>query len=220
MVTRHYHGVMDHDWPKLSQELDRALARYIQWERPLRRFRAENYRRLNQDGYTWEIYQEELAELEDRLADEKSPHAMLRRLFDQVCAAFIVAGADQQATIRAFVAERKALGLLLWRFANYLTHRLSVGINAPRVATALAAIAIDNCSANYRDTLMTLADLYVAAESGGIDPRPLFAAAANWATDEVTPGGCESLAAMLRDFHESSVLRERRLLGEPYGGPI
>jgi hypothetical protein len=87
------------------------------------------------------------------------------------------------------------------------------------VTTALAAVAIDNCSANYRDTLMTLADLFVAAEEAGIDPRLLFAQAASWATDEVTSGGCQSLAAMLRGFHNSSVLRERRQLAEPYGGP-
>ena len=66
---------------------------------------------------------------------------------------------------------------------------------------------------------MTLADLYVAAEQAGVDPRPLFAAASELATDEFTPGGCESLARMLRDFHESSVLRERRGMDGPYGGP-
>ncbi len=67
--------------------------------------------------------------------------------------------------------------------------------------------------------LMTLADLYVAAEEAGIDPRPPFAAAAELATGEFTAGGCDSVAKMLREFHASSVLRERRGLGGPYGGP-
>jgi hypothetical protein len=132
-----------------------------------------------------------------------------------------VAGDDaQRGEIRRFVAERTKLGQLLWRFANRLSRRIIVADDAASLLrTALAATAIDNCSANYRDTLMTLADLYVAAESAGIDPQPLFAEAAARATDEPTPGGCESLAAWLRCFHESSVLRERRGMAGPYGGP-
>jgi hypothetical protein len=66
---------------------------------------------------------------------------------------------------------------------------------------------------------MTLADLFVAAEKAGVDPRPLFEAAATMATDEVTLGGCESLRRMLREFKDSATLRERRGIGEPYGGP-
>jgi hypothetical protein len=210
---------MDQDWPTLCQELDRALARYIQWERPLRRFRAENYRRLNQNGYTWESYQDELGVEEASLVAKYDPRENLHPHFERLCNAYQFAGADERAKMRVFVAERKALGQLLWRYANSQTRGVHEVADAPRVMSALAAIVVDNCSANYRDTLMTLADLYAAAEAAGIDPRPLFADAAAWATDEVTPGGCESLAAMLREFHDSSVLRERRLLGEPYGGP-
>jgi hypothetical protein len=205
---------------KLCRDIKTALVRHDAWELPLRRFRAENYRRLNQDGYTWEAYQAAAAELEAQLAAVDDPRRRLHPLFARLCAAYVGGDNAQRAAIRAFAAERKKLGQLLWRYANRLARQIQSPAEADLVTTALAAVAIDNCSANYRDTLMTLADLYAAAEAAGIDPRPLFAAAALTATDEATPGGCASLAAMMQGVHASSVLAERRALGEPYGGPI
>jgi hypothetical protein len=203
----------------LCQRLAAAFRRYDAWERPLRRFRAENYRRLNQDGYTWEAYQQETADLEAQLVAEHDPYADLHDLFTQLCEAHIAGDDAQRARTRAFVAERSKRGQLLWRFANRLVTHVRAPEHVGLVTTALAAIAIDNCSANYRDTQMSLADLFVAAEQAGVDPRPHFEQAASWATDELTSGGCESLAAMLRGFHDSPTLRERRMLAEPYGGP-
>lgn len=210
---------MDDDFLRLCRELDAALRRYGAWERPLRRYRAEEYRRLNAHGFTWEAYQDGLAQLEAQLAAEDDPRAELHPLFERLCAAYVAAGDERRQEIRAWVAERKRLANLLWRYANHLRHRLANADDANLAKRALLALAIENSSANYRDTQMTLADLYVAAETAGIDPQPLFTTAAAWSTDELTAGGCTSLAAMMREFHASSVLRERRAMAEPYGGP-
>ena len=210
---------MEGDFLPLWRDVHAALVEYNAWELPLRRFRAENYRRLNRDGYTWESYQQGLAELETQLAAVHDPHAALHPLFRELCAAYIAADDARRAAIRAFCAREKKLGPLLWRYANRITCELETAHDQELVRTALAAVAIDNCSANYRDTLMTLADLFVAAESAGIDPGPLFVEASLCATDEVTSGGCESLASMLHDFYKSPTLRERRGMHQPYGGP-
>lgn len=212
---------MDFSASPLARELDRALARYTQWEHPLRRYRAQNYGRLNKGGYTWEDYHWGFAELEQQLRAEFDPRSRLDPLFVQLCAAFIASDAAAREQIRQFVADRKSLGQLLWRYANRLsTELVSAGPHAAMLLErALAAVTIENCGANYRDTQMTLADLFVAAEQASIDPRSAFAAAAARATDDVTPGGCISLAVLLREFHAASVLVERRALGVPYGGP-
>jgi hypothetical protein len=210
---------MTDELKELKPTIDQALARFTAWEKPLRRYRAQEYRRLNADGFTWEAYQNGLAKLEAQLALQHDPRGELYPLFERLCAAYSADHDDLRASIRAFAAERKKLGGLLWRFANHLAGRISGEADARLVQHALAALSIENCPANYRDTLMTLADVYVAAENAGIDPRPLFAEAAVGSTDEVTAGGCESLAAIMRDFHASSVLRERRAMGTPYGGP-
>lgn len=210
---------MNADVVKLCRALGPLMDLYDEWELPLRQFRAQNYRRLNRGGYTWEAYESGLAQLEAQLVAIHNPRLELHALFDRLCDAFIDSGAEERTAIRTFVADRRKLGQLLWRYANRLTQCIAGLEDAPKATRALAAIAIDDCSANYRDTLMTLADLYVAVESAGIDPRASFAAAAHWATDALTAGGCESLAVTMREFHGSSVLRERRSLGQPYGGP-
>jgi hypothetical protein len=140
-------------------------------------------------------------------------------LFEALCAEYVESSPAGRAALRKFAAKQQKLGDLLWRYANALTRRITTAEDAPLVTLALAAVSIEDCASDVRDTLMTLADLFVAAEAAGVDPRPPFTAAAEWSTDEFTRGGCESVAAMLREFHACSVLRERRGLPGPYGGP-
>ena len=56
----------------------------------------------------------------------------------------------------------------------------------------------------------------MGAEEVGIDPEPLFAAVSELSTDSSTPGGCESLAQMMRNFESYAVVAERRGNGRPY----
>jgi hypothetical protein len=210
---------MNFDASPLRRDLNVALARYEQWEHPLRRFRSQGMARLNKDGFTWDDLDRGLRELEASLRAKRDPRAELHPLFDLLGATYVDGDAAARTEIRAYLAQRKMLARLLARYANFLAGEIRRADDAPRLERALVAVAIENCPSDYRDTLMTLADLYVAAESAGIDPRPAFAAAAELATDELTPGGCESLARTLREFHASSVLRERRGMSNPYGGP-
>jgi hypothetical protein len=59
-------------------------------------------------------------------------------------------------------------------------------------------VSVDNCGADYRDTLGVLLKLYARAERAGIDPRPPFEAAAAVSADSPTPGGCASVAELIR----------------------
>jgi hypothetical protein len=195
---------MDARVAKLRGAITAALARYEAWERPLRAYRGRATPQLNRGEFNWEEFDRGLRELEASLRAEGDPRDELMPLFE---------------ALRAFAAKQQKLGGLLWRHANALTRRITTSDDAPLVTRALAAVSIEDCASDVRDTLMTLADLFVAAEGAGTDPRPLFAAAAEWSTDEFTRGGCKSVAEMLREFHACSVLRERRGLPGPYGGP-
>jgi hypothetical protein len=79
----------------------------------------------------------------------------------------------------------------------------------PALRLALAAVSIDNCSADYRDTLGVLLKLYAKAEQAGIDPQPPFEAAAALSADSPTPGGCESVAQLIRAVGSRRVFEER-----------
>ncbi len=209
---------MNFDASPLRRELNVALARYEQWEHPLRRYRSQGMTRLNKDGYTWDDLDRELRQLDASLRAERDPRDDLHPLFEQLTALYAAGDADDRAELRAYAAQKKLLGRLLARYANFLAGELRSSADEPLVEQALVALAIENSAADYRDTMMTLADLFVAAEIVGIDPRPAFTTAGNLATDELTAGGCASLARTLREFHASSVLRERRGMDRPYGG--
>jgi hypothetical protein len=210
---------MDARVAKLRGAITAALARFETWERPLRSYRGRATPQLNRGEFNWEEFDRGLRELEASLRAAGDPRDELAPLFDALCAEYVETSPAGRAALREFAAKQQKLGDLLWRYANALTRRITTADDAARVTRALAALSIENCASDVRDTLMTLADLFVAAETAGIEPRPLFSAAAEWSTDKFTRGGCESVAAMLRDFHACSVLRERRGLPGPYRGP-
>jgi hypothetical protein len=203
----------------LARALDAKIARYVQWEKPLRSYRGQKMRRVNEGGLSWEEFDRELTELEASLVAKYDPRGELHPLFGQLCDSYLGGDGATRDAMRAYVAERKTLGELLWRYANSLGCALRQAEDEALLQRALIAVAIENCASDYRDTLMTLADLYVAAEEAGLEPQSAFDAAAALAADDATPGGCESLARMLGGFHESSVLVERRGMRRPYGGP-
>jgi hypothetical protein len=209
---------MDFAATQLARDLTAKLARYVQWEKPLRTFRGQNMSLVNKGGMSWEELDRAERELTRSLREKYDPRSELFPLFERLCAEY-GAGADEaRASIREFVAARKTLGALLRSYANGIALKITWPHDGPLLERALAAVAIENCATDYRDTLMTLADVFVAAEEAALDPRAAFASVAEICTDAPTTGGCASLAALLRDFYQSSVLNERRLLG-PYGGP-
>ncbi|HMP04791.1 MAG TPA: hypothetical protein PJ982_00445 [Lacipirellulaceae bacterium] len=212
---------MSFDRTPLARRIDARLARYVQWEKPLRRHRALSMQRIHQGTLSWQSLDRELADLEAQLCTQWDPRATLYPLLDDLCTAYLDAAApSQQAEMRAHVASRRTLAELLWRYANFQAATLALAEGDIKLRLAMAAVVLENCAFDYRDTLMTLADLFAQVEATGLDPHRAYADAATIAADEPTTGGCPSLACTLRDFHSSSVLRERRGKGSPYRGPL
>ncbi|MFO0847202.1 MAG: hypothetical protein U0871_01400 [Gemmataceae bacterium] len=128
------------------------------------------------------------------------PPADTQRLLEQLSEAYLAADADGRAAIRAFIAAR-ATGAdvwLMWTCASRLAERVAGPDAGPALRLALAAVSADNCSADYRDTLGVLLKLYDRAERAGVDPGPAFEAAAALSADTPTPGGCPSVAGLIR----------------------
>ena len=139
------------------------------------------------------------------------PPARTQRLLEQLCESYLATDADGRAAIRAFIAGR-AKGpdvWLMWTCADRLAERVTGPDVLPALRLALAAASVDNCSADYRDTLGVLLKLYARAERAGIDPRPPFEAAAALAADSPTPGGCASVAELIRKVGSREVFLER-----------
>ena len=78
------------------------------------------------------------------------------------------------------------------------------------------ALSLENCGRDDRDTLITLADLYVSAESLGIAPTHLFMKIAEISSKERPRGGITPVSEILRNFDTYAVVQERRSKGKNF----
>lgn len=209
---------MDAETTSIFEALRQLLERYEQWQLPLREYFASNLHRINRGGYTWDEFDRGRRALEAELKSQSDPDPGLFRLCEQLCSLFLSCDDAGRGRIRARVAQLGRLSDVCLGYARYLTAQINDSKNVPTVQLALAAVLIENCGSDYRDTLTALADLFVRAEEVGMEPRRLFESASELATDSSTTGGCKSLAHMLRNFESCAVVGERRRTGKPYHG--
>ena len=90
---------------------------------------------------------------------------------DAVCDLYLRSDGSRCALIRAVVHDHEAAQLL----ADYIGHAsqmLAQGGRGEWLDRALAAASIDDQRRDYRDWLMSLGDVYLAANAKGIDPSP------------------------------------------------
>lgn len=189
---------------ELEQEFQRRMA-------PVNRFLEENLRRVNQPGgLTPNEFDRKSREVLERVGNGE---AGLHTLLDEVCPAYLEAPAVDREAVRAAVQSRRSMPDRVRAYAEMLAKSIRSPQDIDALSAALAAMSIENCASDYRDTLLTLAEIYVRAERAGIDPRPHFDSVAGLSSAEVPRGGSTPVARMLRDFHGYAVLAERR--GKP-----
>jgi hypothetical protein len=208
---------MDAETAAIFGALDPLLERYESWREPLNQYFSQNLTRINQGGYTCEQFERGRVELEAALAAHDDPQPDLFRWFEKLCANYLTCDAGGRAEMRDRVGNRRRLGQLIHGYADWLAAEIRHADDTQKLQLALAAVLIDNCGSDYRDTLLTLADLFVSAEQAGIEPMAVFKSMSALATDSTTPGGCDSLARILREFESYAVLGERRGTGRRDG---
>jgi len=195
---------------KRLAELEADLARLNQawtaWDQEL----TQEQRRLEEDGMgMWEALDVIHRRQMDGLRSGTGPvsfreiHLPLDELFDL----YLRAGEDQRLLIRSFFEDKH-------RLRKYL-HSYVGGRAAPRLADTgdvkwlrlgLAAASIVDQRVDYRDLLICLGALWLAAEEAGIAPARYFSAVAKLSNDEPVYGN-SSTRDLLRGFRSSGHLR-------------
>ena len=193
-----------------------VLLRYEEWSAPQEKFIQENLSRINVDGYTSQQFRSGLREIHERSLQEYDPYAEIREVMDKVSPAYLDATDEQRLQIRTLVADLNDLCMLVRGYADTMSAEIKSSQDTNKLRYGLAAISIENCRTDSRDTMTSLADLFVGAEEAGIDPKPCFLAVAELSCREVPTGGNTPVAEMLRDFHTYVVVKERRHNGVPY----
>jgi hypothetical protein len=199
---------------QICDNIDQLLTKIDNWEHSQNSYRANNVARLHKDGYTRADFDHGLRELAASLGLEPNPRPKLFQLSKQLCSAYLNCDSDERAEIRDFVAQRECLRVCLCRYARHLIPQINSSEAIHTLRIALAALSIENCSFDFRDTLTTIADLHVSAEQVGIDAKPIFEAIGQLSTATLTSGGCDSVADIFTQIESLPILRERRKMRE------
>ncbi|WP_337177408.1 hypothetical protein [Paludisphaera sp.] len=139
-----------------------------------------------------------------RVLDEPGPatperQAETQRLLERLCGVYLESDADGRAAIRAAIAARQDGNFwAMHELVSRLTREITGPDAVPTLRLALAAVSIENCGLDYRETGQMVINLYEQAAGAGIDAQPLFEAVAAISTDSPTAGGCDSVAQILR----------------------
>ena len=204
------------DLSAIADRLMLLVLRYEEWSIPQKQYIEQNLSRINVDGYTSNQFRSGLKELHERMVAEDDPFVEIREVMDEVCPAYLVASTDERERLRSIVADLNDLSMLIRGYADTLSSEILSPNDTEKLRCGLAAISIENCRTDSRDTMLSLADLFVGAEEVGIDPLPYFQELSELSSSATPTGGNTSVAEMFREFHEYAVIAERRRNGDPY----
>ena len=194
----------------LIQQLDHLEQRYREWVEPINQVIRESLFKINRDGYTQADFETDVKAVREKQRAKYDPYQAIYELLDELCPAYVEASAEQRAAMRAAVSEKDGVLSALLGYAYRAAGRIQSPEDREWLRRGLAAISIENCSKDYRDVLLALAELYVAAEEAGIRPATDFRAISRLSSAEKPRGGSASVREMLANFRSYGVLRERR----------
>ncbi len=138
------------------------------------------------------------------------PGTQTEPFFFRMCEAYRAASNDQREQIRLALDNKPGVRNNLLGYVYTAAQHLHSSDDRRWLQIGLAAASLENCSTDYRDFLLALANLFVTAERVGIDPRSEFEAAAHWSSTSTPRGGYIPVGSVLTDFHTYTVVESVR----------
>ncbi len=157
---------------------------------------------------------QQLAALEDPFHDSAlaiyEPTEAQAQLLVTLCRAYWLATPQECDQIRAALGDKPGVRNQLLGCVYQAAYHLQSSADHDWLRIGLAAAAIENCSFDYRDFLLALAELFVTAERVGLDPQAEFSRAAEHASNFAPRGGTTPVQDVLRNFHTYAVVASAR----------
>ncbi len=215
--------ISDAELSTLNSRLADLSARLKTWNAPLDKL-IQDAAKQGRLGDGLDAAQQ--MEAERRRAGTGVPDEILEAVGD-LAGAFRQATPDQRDRIRGMLDGKDILRNHFYGFIARSADRIRAGVGKSNnessrlcvsaslrpeqaiLEQALAAAAIEDARMDSRDLLISLGDLWLAAERAGIDPTPAFRDASMLASPRGggRSGSCRDL---LRDFHASAYLASVR----------
>jgi hypothetical protein len=161
-------------------------------------------------GYSLVDFKREREEIWAHQRARYDPQPEIEGIFDRMCSEYLSATPQEREQCRSLIRERETILAYLLGYVHSAAKRVSTTKEIEDLRRGLAAASIEDCTCDYRDFLMALASLWVAAERVGIDPQPHFREMASLSSEKQPQGGSTPVAEMMNNFQDYAVVRERR----------
>jgi DNA-binding SARP family transcriptional activator len=198
------------DLAEIGKQLRHLERRYQEWVEPINRAFREKMFQVNGNGYTHDDFEREMAQIRERQLAEYDPYEETYTLLDELGPAYLVASAEERTTLRKAFSDKNGLLSALLGYGYRCAEKVRHDADEDWLLRGLSAVSLENCSKDYRDVLLLLAELYVAAEEAGIDPKPAFRRVARLSSNAIPRGGNSSVRRMMANLKGYGVLQERR----------
>ena len=198
--------VSDERLAELNSQLDRLNETWARWGRELN----ETQKELESAGMDRLQAAEAMHRRQvEAFRDGTAPLDLdeVHQLLDELCSLYLMGGGDQRARIRESFGNLSRVRKYLH---SYIGGRAASGLRSTEDAEwldlGLAAASIADQRVDYRDLLIGLGKLWLAAEDVGLAPARRFSAVARISGDEPVYGN-RSTRDLLRGFRTSAYLK-------------
>ena len=131
----------------------------------------------------------------------------LQEVLDELCSLYLRADQDQRFLIRGFFEDKTRVRKYLHSYIGGRAARLVVSTGDTKwLGLGLAAASISDQKVDYRDLLIALGKLWLAAEDAGFAPARHFSTVGRISSDEPVYGN-RSTKELLRGFRTSAYLK-------------
>jgi hypothetical protein len=189
---------------EFQEKLEGYAAQYLDWKKPIIEFHEKFREEHNIDYFDREgskkleqAVQEFTAKYQ---AQNPDPTEIINSFLDQEYKVYLNATQEECDAIRASFSVNREFEDLLLGYVYNAAKELRSTRDVKWLERGLVAASLENCGMDYRDTYLSLNDIYKGAADVGIDPNPYFQKAASLASREKPRGGSTPLSVLLDGY--------------------
>ena len=193
------------------------------WCEPFEKFDNE-YRENRDPNLPWqesiEKRKQAVEEFRKKRLLEDDPISRFYVFFDNYYYVYLDATPEERADIRKLVKDiycinnktaniTRFMSDVLLQYANkWVVAKMRYTGEEEWLLRGLTAVSIENGSVDYRDSMLSLAKVYVAARDKNIAPFPLMKKVANVSSDEKPAGCSDTMKTLMVGIHTTAFPRE------------
>ena len=194
------------DWlAAMDARLAEVHARYDAWNKELARYQKD----LQDSGADlWKAVEAADQRRKEMVQSGECPVDLdkLSEVLDALCGTYLEVDAAQRTAIRGILDDKRTILDYLYGYMGRASRLLGSSKDVRWLRMGLAAASIEDMRVDWRDLLICLGDLYLAAKDAEIRPGRHFREVAELSSTDGRYGQ-RSTHALLRDFHKSGHLR-------------